>query len=613
MSLFITFTPQIIICKGMKNNYSKQIRKQLVLLMLVFGFVNVYSQQDLPISLTPQEKLMMHDYYMQPNPKSGVMTPPISKVRNAAEWEEIDALIVTWTTYTSILREIVRNAVNECKVYIVCSDSNTVKTSLTSGGVNLTNVRYVIAPYNSVWVRDYGANNVYTNDVDSLLLVDWTYNRPRPKDDTLARTMTKVTGIPLYEMTATPNKLVATGGNWMTDGMGTAFSSHLITDENSPSSTYGQNLTEADIDTLAKHYLGINKYIFFPTLPYDGIHHIDMHVKLLDEETLLWGQYPTGVADGPQIEANIAYLQSNYTSTFGTPYRIVRMPMPPDSAYNNAWPSNSGSYLTYTNGVFVNKTFLYPTYYKQYDSVAQRIYQENLPGYNVVPINCYQSITASGAIHCITHCIASSDPLLIVHRPIRDTTMNGAVTPSVYLKAYIKHRSGIQSATIHIKNSNAFGFTTYSMNPIAGEPDYWEVTIPMSTFVTGQNNTLNYYIDAASNSGKTQIRPITAPTGFWSFNINYLDGVNELSKVNLGKIFPNPASAITCIPVEVTNKVNATLDVYDMIGKKIKNIYTGSISGKKNFFINAADLAKGVYMVTLKTDNYSQTQKLIVK
>ena len=38
--------------------------------------------------------------------------------------------------------------------------------------------------------------------------------------------------------------------------------------------------------------MGINRYITMPTLPYDGIHHIDMHMKLLDEETLLVGEYP---------------------------------------------------------------------------------------------------------------------------------------------------------------------------------------------------------------------------------------------------------------------------------------------------------------------------------
>ena len=53
-------------------------------------------------------------------------------------------------------------------------------------------------------------------------------------------------------------------------------------------------------------FLGVDRYIKMNTLPYDQIHHIDMHMKLLDEETLLVGQYPPGIADGPQIEANLA-------------------------------------------------------------------------------------------------------------------------------------------------------------------------------------------------------------------------------------------------------------------------------------------------------------------
>lgn len=53
------------------------------------------------------------------------------------------------------------------------------------------------------------------------------------------------------------------------------------------------------------------------TLPYDGIHHIDMHMKLLDEETLLVSKYPTGVADGPQIEANIQYVLNNFNRHLG--------------------------------------------------------------------------------------------------------------------------------------------------------------------------------------------------------------------------------------------------------------------------------------------------------
>jgi hypothetical protein len=49
-----------------------------------------------------------------------------------------------------------------------------------------------------------------------------------------------------------------------------------------------------------------------PELPYDNISHIDMHMKLLDEETLLVSRYPDGVADGPQINQNINYVLNNF-------------------------------------------------------------------------------------------------------------------------------------------------------------------------------------------------------------------------------------------------------------------------------------------------------------
>ena len=63
---------------------------------------------------------------------------------------------------------------------------------------------------------------------------------------------------------------IHTGGNFMTDGFGTGFSSNLILNEN-------PTKTSAQIDTIMSHYMGINRYIKMTTLPYDQIHHIDMH------------------------------------------------------------------------------------------------------------------------------------------------------------------------------------------------------------------------------------------------------------------------------------------------------------------------------------------------
>ena len=131
--------------------------------------------------------------------------------------------------------------------------------------------------------------------------------------------------------------------------------------------------------------MGIENYIIMENLPYDGIHHIDMHMKLLNEETLLIAEYPEGVADGPQIESNIQYIIENYNSAFGTPFNIIRIPSPPSSTGN--YPDDNGYYRTYTNSVFVNNTVLVPFYRTEYDTIAQRIYEQALPGYNIVGID----------------------------------------------------------------------------------------------------------------------------------------------------------------------------------------------------------------------------------
>ncbi len=57
------------------------------------------------------------------SPATAFITPPGSNVRTIGEWEEIQGLLITWTSYTTMLKEIVRNARLECKVYIVCSNS----------------------------------------------------------------------------------------------------------------------------------------------------------------------------------------------------------------------------------------------------------------------------------------------------------------------------------------------------------------------------------------------------------------------------------------------------------------------------------------------------------
>ena len=130
--------------------------------------------------------------------------------------------------------------------------------------------------------------------------------------------------INLYQTSQNPNTLVHTGGNFMSDGFGTAFSSNLVIDEN--------EIPENEIDEIMQSFMGINNYIKMETLPFDGIHHIDMHMKLLDEETLLVAEYPEGLSDGPQIEENLQFILDNFTTKWGTPFNVIRIPSPPSTS-----------------------------------------------------------------------------------------------------------------------------------------------------------------------------------------------------------------------------------------------------------------------------------------
>jgi agmatine/peptidylarginine deiminase len=580
---------------------------------LLIATENSSAQTDLPVGFSAEELLLMQspDWQEPTFENRSFTTPPGVPVRNMGQWEEIQALTITWISYPSVLKEIVRAARQETKVYIICGpqcpqtgypDSTSIKTYLTSNGIPLSNVNFIQTRCDAVWIRDYMANSCYVNDVDSLILVDWKYNRPtRVDDDTIPRAVARRLNIPLYETTVTPNKVVHTGGNYMSDGLGTAFSSKLVLNENS-------TMTETQINQVMNDFMGINRYIKMETLPYDGIHHIDMHMKLLNEETLLVGQYPTGIADGPQIEANILYVLNNFNSAFGTPYKIIRIPQPPDQLNGFTYPNTTGNYLTYANACIINKTVIVPQFYQQYDTTALRIWRDAMPGYNIVGINSNSTISASGSLHCITHTVGVSDPLLIVHQNLPNTT--NTTTP-YQVDARIQHRTGIQYATLYYTTDTlAVPYTAVTMTLTNVTNNTWTGFIPAQPAGTH----VFYYIKAHANSGKEQVRPMPAPLGNFEFDVLGATAVNENETVEFKPAFPNPSHGITCIPVYLNKNVKGSIKLYDMLGNNVSTIFEGEMpSGEKNYFLNSIGLSAGAYIISVETENGRYTQKLMVR
>lgn len=577
--------------------------------VFLFGMLKTVLAQEergLPHKMTESEKQELPLSNINSGKGREISTPPSYSVRTAAEWEEVQSLVVTWTSYYDVLTEIVRHAKKEAEVLIICSDSSNVKTSLANDGVNSDSLDFLERSYNSIWIRDYGPTTMYRNDVDSLKLMDWIYNRPRPDDDVLPQEIADHYGHDLYGTTASPYQLTNPGGNFIPDGMGTAFASKLVEEENGPGNSYGiPAKTPAEIDSIMKDFMGIERYVTLDKLPYDVIHHIDMHMKLLDEETLLVGEYPDGVADGPQIEANLQYILDNIQSPFGDPYEVVRIQMPPDG--NDQYPDNNGEYRTYTNSVFVNNTLIVPTYEEKYDTTALGVLRDALPGYKVKGVESNDIIQSLGAIHCITKLIGVEAPLRIVHQPLdaSQDTING-----YQVDAKVQHRSGIASATLHYTTDTSKGYQSTAMSLTDPNKDTWSAVIPPQS----AGDTVFYYVEATANSGKEQARPMPAPKGYWRFEVTRTSSVQEQVQGAAFKVYPNPADAITCVDLSVPVPTRGSVTLRGVDGRVVKELHEGKIpKGDPKYFFNAEKLAKGAYLLVLETGMVRKVRKVMLE
>tara|TARA_B100001146_G_scaffold225185_1_gene247434 strand:+ start:26036 stop:27781 length:1746 start_codon:yes stop_codon:yes gene_type:complete len=571
----------------------------LLIIVGLFSSTAISQSTDvLPKGLTEAEKGLLTDFRFTSAQRT---PPPTGPVRTMAEWEEVEYLVVTWEpNFENILRQIVAVGVEECQVIITTQNQASVQSYLQSNGIDLTNVTFMNENWDSIWIRDYAGNTVYSDDVGERALVDWIYNRPRPNDDVMPSSHASLLGLPIYITNSGTNDLVNTGGNFMSDGLGNAFASELILDENDAGNPYGVTAkSEAEIDAIMEAYMGIDSYIKMPVLPFDAIHHIDMHMKLLDEETLLVSEYPEGVADGPQIQANIDYVLNNFVSPFGTPYDVKWIPAPPSSSGN--YPDSGGSYRTFTNAIFINKSVLVPTYRPEVDDPALAQWEAMLPGYNIVGIDVDNPgenlISLFGAIHCITHTIGVSDPLWIVHQKITEAN-EGTTVP---VAATIKHNSGIAEASMFWRE---VGQTDYAEVPMSLDTgDTWAVDFSVPV----DSEDIEYYIRAEANSGKTINRPIVAPEGYWTMNTESFS-VTDWAEQHISGAYPNPTTGKVNFEL---NQINGpvTVRVSNILGQQLAEYPVETANG--TFTITLQDDWKGTLFVQFSGAFGSITKKVI--
>ncbi len=416
--------------------------------------------------------------------------PPSHPVRMVAEFEEMQSVLIRYPF--GIPMTLIKDMADDCNVITIVASSaqqQSVLNSYITSGVDTSNCDFMIAPTDSYWTRDYGPWFVVDSSYE-VGICDFPYNRPRPNDDNIPVVLASYLNIPLYGM-----NLISTGGNWMCDGLGKAASTDLIWDEN-------PSMPHAAIDTMVSDYLGVQKYNVLPDPLGEYIKHIDCWGKFLDVDKVLIGQVPANDPRYSDFEyvANYFALQ---TSSWGDTYKVYRVYTPGNSPYT-----------PYTNSLILNKKVFVPITGSQYDQDALDVYEQAMPGYEVIGI-MYNTWENTDALHCRTKGVADLGMLYVKHSPLLG---NRAFRLNWDLFVDIIPYSGAGLIQDSLKIYYMVDSTAYLSVPLSFQSGHtYKATIPFQE----PGSQIEYYVHTADYSGRIKDHPFIGRPDPHKFTVNY--------------------------------------------------------------------------------------------
>jgi agmatine/peptidylarginine deiminase len=315
-----------------------------------------------------------------------ITPPPTGTVNLDPEWGDCEGVLVRYpfnfgtTLFASMVEEIQEVAI----VYILVANS-TVQANcinyLTGQGVTLDNIEFIQVASNSVWIRDYGPWFVFEED-SSLSIIDMPYawNPNWTLDDYFPEFLQGYWDLNYYSPDFWHD-----GGNMMTDGHGIMMMSNYVNEVN-------PGMSNSQICQIYQDYFGQDTIYIFQQITLDITGHIDLWAKIMNDTTILVAQMQPSDPNYNLIEQHAATM-ATIPTIYGSPFHIVRCPMPPYSF----------GYKSYLNSLIINGKALVPIYNLTFDTQALAAYQEALgPDWEVIGIDCNSIYFAGGAIHCTT-------------------------------------------------------------------------------------------------------------------------------------------------------------------------------------------------------------------
>jgi agmatine/peptidylarginine deiminase len=347
----------------------------------------------------PKQKLTPYAVTLAGAADGGIAgTPATGLISSPPEYAPARGVLYQYgNSWNSVVTALVASltagtAYDEIAYVVVANQTtaNSATSAFVAAGANMSKVVFIVAPNDSIWMRDYGPHFIFQNG--TLAAVDSHYYPTRPLDNFVPTLVGEDRlGVPTYHQ-----GLYYSGGNFQAGPNRSGFCTALVNLDNPTSGGH----TESLIRELHDTFQGIDTLHILPQLPasVDGTGHVDMWMYLVDDNTVIISEF---IAGSNSTAISVTNNAVPYMQALG--FEVLRP---------QAW-NVGATHFTYTNAFRVNNRIFMPCYgtqlaaggnsaYNTRDADALAKWQAAAgPGVQIVPIQCSSIISASGAIHCI--------------------------------------------------------------------------------------------------------------------------------------------------------------------------------------------------------------------
>ncbi|MEI8229105.1 MAG: agmatine deiminase family protein [Planctomycetota bacterium] len=312
--------------------------------------------------------------------------------RMPAEFEPIDALMLGVNElieyHPETLAAIVAALDGDTGIIALISQPDQEQRTLDllrGRGIATDGIRFFMWPAESMWVQDFGPQQVLG---DEVRIVDFEYDvSGRGIENQLPMAFAATFGMKISHC-----NLSMEGGNMLSNGRGFCISTTTIINQNTP---LGHDVE--GIGRILHADFGFDRWSHVLPLAGESTGHLDMFLTIAGPATVLLASYDAAEDHDNAVRMDeTARMLAGEVTVDGRPLEVIRIRQP---------AIRDGCCLSYTNVIYGNGVVIVPQFpgtCPDLDREALEVYRRVFPDRRIVGIDASKIVKKQGGLHCLS-------------------------------------------------------------------------------------------------------------------------------------------------------------------------------------------------------------------